>query len=256
MNRPFFLHDFSHAELAVMANLMSFGSVQCNNTDAKTPPPPPKTAQHSRVEVVYIGGCFKEAQNIKRWLDVNTGVLYNEPDCNRIANRGFVAAGAQSARPVYVNSCGGKVRFMQYTTPAGTPADTRIPVMYKCGKWLGTFLLDVYAGTLHSGDGVTVQGIGYKQNMDGSFTGFNGYNVVKVQLPTQETKVIVTYMVGTTAFNSEYTATHHAKHMAILNPGKEFTVDKVTTTKVVTQSKPYKVTEKAQVKTVKTKSWE
>ena len=188
MNSPFFLHDFNHAELAVMAHLMSFGSVQCKNTDAKTPPPPPKTAQVGRVEVVYIGGCFKEAQNIKRWLDVTTGILYHDPDFDRVLNSGFVADGAQNARPIYVNRAGDKVRFMQQTTLDGT--------------------------------------------------------------------VAVTYMVGTTAFISEYVATNHAKHLAILNPGKGFTVDKVTTTKVVTKSKPYKVTEKAQVTTVKTKSWE
>ena len=194
MNRPFFLHDFSHAELAVMANLMSFGSVQFKNTGAKTPPP--KTAQRGRVEVVYIGGCYKEAQNIKRWLDVNTGILYNEPDCNRIANTGFVAAGAHKAWPVYVNNQGDKVRFMQQTTPCGTPVDARIPVMYKCGKWLGTFLLDADAGILYSGDGVTIQGHGYKRNFSGSYSGYNHYTVVPVQLPVQETKVAVTYMVG------------------------------------------------------------
>lgn len=256
MNSPFFNTDFSHAELAVMANLMSFGSLQCENTGAKTPPPPPKTAQVGRVEVVYIWGCFKEAHNIKRWLDVNTGRLYNDPDCNRVVNSGFVAAGAQNARPIYVNRSGDKVRFMQQTTLDGTPVDTRIPVVYKCGKWLGTFLLDVDAGILYSGDGVTIQGHGYKRNMSGSYVGYNHHTVVPVQLPVQETKVAVTYMVGTTAFNREHTAIHHAKHMASAHPGKEFTVDKVTTTKVVTKSKPYKVTETAQVKTVQTKSWE
>lgn len=254
MNRHFFNTDFSHVELAIMANLMSFGSVQYKNTGAKTPPP--KTAQHGRVEVVYIGGCFKEAQNIKRWLDVNTGVLYNEPYCNRIANSGFVAAGAHNARPVYVNNQGDKVRFMQQTTLGGTPVDARIPVVYKCGKYRGTFMLDIDAGILYSGDGVTIQGHGYKRNISGNYVGYNHYTVVPVQLPAQETKAAVTYVVGTHAFNSEYAAIHHAKHMAMEHPGKEFTVDKVTTTKVITKSKPYKVTEKAQVKTVKTKSWE
>lgn len=257
MNRPFFNTDFSHIDLAVMANLMSFGSVQFKNNDAQDPTTaPPKTSQHSRVEVVYIGGCFKEAQNIKRWLDVNTGVLYHEPNCNCLSNSGFVAAGAQNARPVYVNNKGDKVRFMQQTTPGGTPVNTRIPVVYQYVQGSGTFFLDVDAGILYSGDGVTIQGEGYKLNTSGSFTGYNHHTVVPVQLPAQETKVNVTYVVGTTAFNSEDTATDHAKRMAVLNPGKEFTVDKVTTTKVVTKSKPYKVTETAQVKTVQTKSWE
>lgn len=256
MNSPFFLHDFSHAELAVMANLMLFGSVQCKNTDAKTPPPPPKTAQVGRVEVVYIWGCFKEAQNIKRWLDVTTGMLYNDPDCNRVANSGFVAAGAHNARPIYVNRSGDKVRFMQQTTLDGTPVDTRIPVMYQCGTYASQYMLDVDTGTLYCGDGVTIQGNGYKRTMSGTYVGYNHYTVVPVQLPAQKTKAAVTYMVGTHAFNSEYAAIHHAKHMAMEHPGKEFTVDKVTTTKVVTKSKPYKVTEKAQVTTVKTKSWE
>lgn len=254
MNRPFEVLGYTPAELSAIIQLMSFGSLQCENTDAKTPPPPPKTAQHGRVEVVYIGGCYNEAQNIKRWLDVSTGKIYDSCNGAGVANGGFVAAGAHSARPVYVNNCGDKVRFMQQTTLGGTPVDTRIPVMYKCGKWLGTFLLDSDAGILYSGDGATIQGHGYKRNMSGSFTGHNGYTV-EVQLPAQETKVAVTYLVGTTAFNIEYAAIQHAKHMAMDHPGKEFTVDKVTTTRVVTKSKPYKVTETAQVKTVKTKSW-
>jgi hypothetical protein len=237
---------FPQNELLTIASLIAMDSSFGNLLPAT------KQKVPARLEVVYLSGCFKEAQNIKRWLDTASGELYMQADSVTRCNGGFTIAAIQQGCAVYSNCSGDKVRIMKHNNMP--KAKEFLDVEYTRGNWKGVFKLDVVSGVLYAKDCVQIQGSGYKLQFDGTYVGFNGHAVVPIG-KTKEVKpkvvpTVTTFEVVGLEFRSQAQAEQRAKEHAINNPGFNVQVKRITTEVLGN----YMVEEK-QV-TTKVKSWE
>ncbi len=203
-----------------------------------------------RFEVVYLSGCFKEAQNIKRWIDTATGKLYMTEDGVKPCNSGFTMIDIRCGLGVYSNYMGDKVRIMEHkNTPE---AKEFLDVKYASGKWKGVFKLDVVAGVLYAGDCATAQGHGYELQPDGTYMGFNKYVVEPVhkQVKPKVARIVTTFEVAGWEFSRQEYAEQRAKEHALKNPDFNVQVKRITTEVIGNY-----IVEEKQVST-KVKSWE